>query len=433
MWQRPAVSLVLILASGALGCRSVTAPRVELVRTAQDDENDARFLQLQSWATAVREHEPGRFDPPAVLVNAWTEGDLRAVLAGLKAMVRFLIAAEESLEKSGVATTTTYLGRTLTTSEVQELLGLTDDEVHSADANRFFKGGALLHADIAMLAPSDYQTPVHTDPLQPRFFVYRDGRLQGVEFAAVHWTFGRALLDEVKPDPALDETVRLWYRAMGAYLQTGQAFAYADPLLADARRIFAADADILLYSGSMHEDYATPRSQAAAFETVVRPTREELRQAQAFFRQALKSSPGLTEARIRLGRVLELLGHAQEAAVDLQRAATETDSQVLRYYAELFLGQAEQALGHREAARDAFGRAAELYPRAQSPRFALSALARRFGDRVDALGAIQQVLALTGNERTREDPWWSYGSTHVPDADKLLDELYQPFLAAKAQ
>jgi tetratricopeptide (TPR) repeat protein len=164
----------------------------------------------------------------------------------------------------------------------------------------------------------------------------------------------------------------------------------------------------------------------------VRSRNEELRQAQAFFRQALKIDPGFTEARIRLGRVLELLGRTQEAATELRRAVAGVDDSRLRYCAELFLGQAEQALSRADAAREAFERAATLFPRAQSARLALSQLARQHGDRTGALGAIQQVLSLHGDELNRPDPWWSYLDTHVPDADTLLNQLRKPFYAESA-
>jgi tetratricopeptide (TPR) repeat protein len=407
----------------------------------EEDENARRLLKLRFWAADVRDHQPGKFDRPAALVDDWPPGDLQAVVTDLKALTRFLISAATSGQKPDRPPTVSCLGRVFTPPDVRELLGLTDDEVSRGDVNRLLKRGALLHADIAMLAPPDNRHGFKPSPLasQGVVYLYLDGRLQGIEFAGVHWAIGRALLDEVRPDPSLDETVRLWYRAMGAYLQTTHAYAYADPLLDDARRIFPGDAAIRLYSGSVHESYAAPHVQGWARPgsvgtpaIAVRSRRQELQQAQAFFSQALKIDPGLTEARIRLGRVLELLGRNQEAATQLRRAATEADSAAFRYYADLFLGQAEQALGGRDAAREAFERAAALFPRAQSARLALSQLARRSGDRANALGAIQQVLSLPGDELNRPDPWWAYLDTHVPDANTLLDQLRKSFYSETA-
>jgi tetratricopeptide (TPR) repeat protein len=333
----------------------------------------------------------------------------------------------------------TYQGRTIGIAAVQELLGLTDDETERGDANRVFKRGALLHADIAMLAPVHSHTGagLSSADLQDMVFLYRDGRLQGVESAGVHWRLGRMLLDEVRPDPSRDEMVRMWYRATGASLQTSHSFVDATPHLARGRQLFPGDADLLLYSGSMHESMATPLVQVAAlptqpgFSSSIRSPRAELQQAETFFRQAVKSSPTQTEARVRLGRVLDLLGRHEDGAAELRRAASATEDPLLLYYADLFLGQAELALSHRGEARASFERAASRYPRAQSPRLALSQLARRYGDRAGALAAIQHVLDLPASEDRREDPWWYYNEVHMPGADRLLDEMRKPFLAAE--
>ena len=75
---------------------------------------------------------------------------------------------------------------------------------------------------------------------------------------------------------------------------------------------------------------------------------------------------------------------------------------------QLFLGRAEEARGHDEAARAAFERASALYPNAQSPRLALSQIARRAGNRAAAQRELQAIAQLPDDERRREDPWWLY-------------------------
>ena len=435
-----AVFLLVGLAEGVPGHRAARGPLSAASAGAQaTEERASRLWNLRSWVMAVEDHEPGKFDPAAFSIDAWASSDLLAVGRDLAALAEFLASGRARAAKSGRPSTMTYQGRTISLADVQQLLGLTDDETERGDANRVFKRGALLHADIAMLAPvrSHVTAGVVPTDLQDLVYLYRDGRLQGVESAGVHWRLGRMLLDEVKPDPSRDEMVRVWYRATSARLQTAHAFFYAAPHLERARQLFPGDADLLLYSGSMHECLATPRVQAAVaptqpgFSSSFRSSRGELQQAESFLRQAIKSRPALAEARVRLGRVLDLLGRHEEGAAELRRAASATENPLLLYYADLFLGQAEQALDHRDEARASFERAASRYPRAQSPRLALSQAARRSGDRAGALGAIQHVLDLPASEGRREDPWWYYNEIHVPDADHLLDEMRKPFLAAE--
>ena len=127
--------------------------------------------------------------------------------------------------------------------------------------------------------------------------------------------------------------------------------------------------------------------------------RVELHEAEGLFQRVLEPRPGYAEARMRHGRVLGGLAKHTEAASELRRVVTAlTDPQQL-YYAELFLGAEEAALGNREAARAAYDRAAELFPQAQSPLLALSEIARRSGDRNGALRPSTAVRAV--RRRTR--------------------------------
>ena len=156
--------------------------------------------------------------------------------------------------------------------------------------------------------------------------------------------------------------------------------------------------------------------------------RAELREAERLLRQALRENARLIEARVRLGRVLLLRGRHDEAAGELRQAAAAADEDLLRYFVALFLGAAEEALGNEERAAASYARAAELYPTAQSPHLALSALARRRGDRAGALDALQRTFDLSKVDSERQDPWWTYHLAHGRNAEALLAELRRPFL-----
>ena len=153
--------------------------------------------------------------------------------------------------------------------------------------------------------------------------------------------------------------------------------------------------------------------QSAAYRSIgvrweVGSVGAELREAEGFFRKALRQTPTLVEARVRLARVLALLGRHQDAASELKRAVSATDDELLLYYGNLFLGAEETALGRLDDARAAYERAANLYPLAQSPHLALGELAYRGNKRDQALQSIEQVLTLSGTQDERPDPWWTY-------------------------
>ncbi len=352
---------------------------------------------LPNWLAAISQHQPGEPDASAREVSAWSRSDLQDLLILFRKLRR-------------------------------------------VDANAVLKRGALLHADVAMLATAE-NAPLPSPPFSGTngsVALFVDGRPVGFDRGAVHWDFARLLLDTVRPDPSHDPMVRLWYRATAAHLASH--YQYADSLthLARARRLFDEDAATLFESGCLYEALGSARVQGSIqsaelprwFKIPIGTARANQQQAETFFRRALTIDPGLTEARVRLGRVTGLLGHHEEAARDLRRAIAATDDSLILYYAELFLGDEEQALAHRDAARGSYERAAALYPHAQSPRLALSQLARRYGDRPTALGAIRQVLNLPADRAERDDPWWTYHVSQGRHADALWGELRRPFMAA---
>jgi tetratricopeptide (TPR) repeat protein len=127
--------------------------------------------------------------------------------------------------------------------------------------------------------------------------------------------------------------------------------------------------------------------------------------------------------------VLLRLGKPADAAKELTQAIDTIDDPLLGYYAGLFSGAAREALGDLAAAEASYLRAAELQPRAQSTHFALSALARRRGDRNGALREMRRVFELASDDRD-DDPWWTYHTAQARSADDLFTALVAPFRSA---
>lgn len=261
-------------------------------------------------------------------------------------------------------------------------LGKTDQ----VRANQILLRGAALHGDIGRLIPED---SVRKSPTQRTAYIVRDGRWLGIRYISVHWQLGRSLLDSIMPDPATNPGVKTWYEEIAAHLLQMRQFAAAVDHFARARQMFPLDADILFSSGVLHERFGSTALQAAVESVTeskrtapsVNTARGELTRAERFFRDALVQRPDHLEARVRHGRVLDDLERHDEAAEELRLAIANGASGWLLYLAELFLGRAEEGRGDHAASRAAFLRASALYPNAQSPRLALSQIARRTGDR----------------------------------------------------
>jgi tetratricopeptide (TPR) repeat protein len=448
------------------------------VLTPDSTVTPERINRFERWLKAVDRHEPGTTDDALEDVASWPTADLRPLWADVK----FLAALMRNLKLARVAASTpsgnvevVYSAvplqrmRAMACAASGRLASIDCIALHAAESldddlrrlgsnaaadrtrsgedNYILRRAALLHTDIEILAPASSAAsppaPPRTAPVLGPTRVRADtvdGMALNVHEVGIHWEIARTALDAVrpknaeKPQPDLDPMVRQWYRATSAWMQHVENH---DTQHVDrAREIFPTDPDILFLNGTLHETYARAEIQAASrsvalptgFTLDVGSTRAELRQAEGFFRRALAHAPEMAEAHLRLGRVLGLQGHHADAVAELRQALTLLDDNALRYDGELFAGAEEEALGHYDAAGEAYARAGELYPGAQSPLIALSQLARRRGDRAGALASIQRVFALPQpGDEGREDPWWTYHLAQARNAEELLDAVRAPF------
>jgi tetratricopeptide (TPR) repeat protein len=393
---------------GLLPAGSSTQLRPPRPGTQSADNSPWLLPMVVEWRTAVAQHDAGMRDQAVEEIGAWAIPVVRRVIGEVKKLAELLVASRAEARVLGI----------------QHLLGLTDDEMQRGDANRILKRGALLHTDIAILAPAAARE-IQGGAAQ---LLIKDGLLIG-ENAGPHWEFARLLLDSVKPGPARDEMVRQWYLAAAADMQHRRQWGNAEDHLSRARRIFRSDASFLFYSGAVHEFYAGPSAQNSALVAPPGSNMDfgsrdsELARSRGFYREAVIVDPDFAEARLRLGRVTGLLGDHSRAVAELQKAAaTITDPQLL-YYAALFRGQEHGMLGDYDAAREQFETAAMFYPAAQSPRLALNHLMRWSVHYPETLAATERVLMLPGQSSQRLDPWWAYDISQARNADELMAEM----------
>jgi len=416
-----------------------------------------RIDRLEAWLAGVEEHVPGTADRPARMVRSWAPEEL-AELAGDLALVARLIenpkhpvlwvidptlptrfyrapysTDDERRIRAAAADAARRCGEG-TGPEGEEILS--EDQVRCA-RNRILKLGAVLHTDAAVhvqsrLAPARARSG---RPSQWRV-QFADGQQQAAEGAPGHWELARSLLDNVAPDPSEDDTVRLWYIATSA---RGQYYERHTRHEDRAVEFFPEDPHVLFLAACLHETFASPRIQSLARSIHVSDTRHgiesrdsELHTAEKLFRRSLEVDPGSIEARIRLGRVLYLLGRPEQAALELRQAvttllsedSTAPDATLLLYYAEMFFGATAESLGQTDRARASYSRAAELYPGAPSPQLALSQLALRADDRRAALRDVDRALQPEAGLEERDDPWWHYHVVQGRDAASWFEKLH---------
>jgi tetratricopeptide (TPR) repeat protein len=146
-----------------------------------------------------------------------------------------------------------------------------------------------------------------------------------------------------------------------------------------------------------------------------------LADAQALYAKALQRSPGLLEARVRLGRVLLLRGRNGEALAELRQVSGDAARPSQRYMARLFEGRARERLGDSRGAAEAFSAAAAEVPKAQSALVALGRALDRLGERTRSQEAFDR--AVLHEMYAQGDPWLDYIRGQPARIGDLVEEL----------
>ena len=435
--------LLLALIAGA------TLPTTLTAATQREPESEARLAKLQAWLEAVESHTPGRVDAAARRIASSSNSDLHVLTPYITALIDLLPPSPGMLPR-GQRRSATRAARALATGtrlSRDELSVIFEELVPKVaatmDRNELVRRAALLHADVMMLGLVDEQVHLSEEDArrqaQPSDRVWVlgvDGHHRAYGVAPVHWPLARQLLDTVSDDPAMTASRRSWYRATTAFLMFNSSWGEAEVHLEHAREPLAPDAALLFDVACVYEVYASPhvaiiadslRGPKGQAVVNVPSATENLRKSERYLEEAVVLDPGFFEARVRLARIRGKLGHREEAARELRPLASGHAEPVVRYFAALFLGEVEQALGRREAAIEAFRLAATLYPQAQSPHLALSALAIEYADRPAAVAELQQLLQLPAEASRRVDPWWTYHLGNGRHAEDLLADLWSTF------
>ena len=363
--------------------------------------------KVKEWRVLAAQHESGKPDAAAVTMGKWEKQDIQIVVDYVIKLV--------SKSKSAIR-------RELSKARIQRLFDLNDQEAQQGDLNRVLRRGVILHTDVALLDLGKWDDR----PLLEGMGANADGHAVPIP-PVINWEFARLLIECVPKSSSQDPMVRQWYIATTAYMESRRLLGYAGPNLQSALKRFPSDAKLLFYAGVLHETWASPLNQnfvlpkggSVSFKSRV----PELKLAREHYEKAIASDPTFAEARLRLGRVLGMLGHHDKALVELQQASASLKDSLLLYYASLYLGTELGALSRRSEARSQYERASMLYPNAQAPLLALSELAHSEGDAEGALLAIQRVFELPRKNLWEDDPWWMYDVSHARDAQLLLEKL----------
>jgi tetratricopeptide (TPR) repeat protein len=388
---------------------------------------------LREWVQSVYRHVPGETDAALLSIAAWTRADVQAAWVDVQALLAVVKDKNANIFYLQPAGERNALRTHMTRQDLLALQNLAKGVREGVGSLPLFvKRAALLHSDIAQQFQIDSESLPNEAMWSPRRFVVQtdDGQQTGVNGGIVHWEFGRVLLDAV-PEAGRDEFVRSWYRATLAFKLAVEELD--TPHFNHALAIFPNDAVIRYLHASLHDAFSHSGVQSVIESAKLPPKirlevqseANELREAAAEYRRAIELDPALGEARLRHGRVLARQGKHKEAAAELRPALSMVRVPMLEYYARMFLGAAEEALGRTSEARALYQEAAKLYPRAQAPRVALSQLAHKSGNRAAARETLDVMFDRGSQISEEDDPWWFYQRAAGRMADQWREATYR--------
>jgi len=196
---------------------------------------------------------------------------------------------------------------------------------------------------------------------------------------------------------------REWLLATALAHQERAFPAQALALYTECARDFPDGGEAWLGAGTLQERYAfLPEGFVSGNLSL--PPRTAARAAERSYREALRAQPELTEARLRLARVLQKTDRGDEAVLELERVLESSDDPALCALAHLFRGEIAEARGDLGGATEHYRGALAAAPELQVAALALAeTLYRRYG-RQAAVEALVPALDRTGTP----SPWLSY-------------------------
>jgi tetratricopeptide (TPR) repeat protein len=193
----------------------------------------------------------------------------------------------------------------------------------------------------------------------------------------------------------------------------------AQPTLEAAASVFPNDVDILLALGTWKETAGWMRRDMDLLE-----------EAEAVYRDILQKEPEMSEAMVRMGRVLALLDREEEALRYLERGLDPRQDPALRFAALLTSGDIYWERGDPAKAIECYRAAVDLDPGCQAAVVALSHALHESGDAGRSYEMVYEFFI--GKSTTTEevfkqqgefDLWWRYSLRHSNRLNSLLKEL----------
>ncbi len=231
--------------------------------------------------------------------------------------------------------------------------------------------------------------------------------------AATHLDLGESLIRSARerlPQAAVTAFADRWYGVAASMFLTVNNTVRAGRLIGHGLQLAPASVGLVLLRGIAVELDAMGAESGAWSVSATGLRRgslqrvRELLAAEQEYRRILNEQPSFARARVRLGRVLAVVGRTVEAQAELERAQQDAEDSTEQYLAAMFLGSLHEDRGDLAKARESFERALSIAPASHAATAALGYLEVMAG-RADRAHALARSLL---SQPAAADPWWAY-------------------------
>lgn len=230
--------------------------------------------------------------------------------------------------------------------------------------------------------------------------------------APQHEQMAEGLIVLIKDEAAQHRFQKQWFLAVGYYYHLLNRYQEAFDLFARANGDFPEDVELLLAAGAAHE--------AAGW---LGGTHGHYKEAEKYFRKALKNSPESVEAHLRLAHVLEHRNETKESLRYLEWTLSHTDEPSVKLVAHLVRGDIQRSQKDLVGASQSYRSAVAMDPHCQVAATALSNTHQELGDYDQSREVMSRYLSGLDSSGESRDGWWRYINGDRQGLESLISHM----------
>ena len=230
--------------------------------------------------------------------------------------------------------------------------------------------------------------------------------------APQHVQMAEGLIALIKDEAQRQRLRKQWFLAVGYYYHLLNRYQEAFDLFERANDGFPEDVELLLAAGAAYE--------AAGW---LGGARGHYKEAEKYYRKALKTSPESVEAHLRLAHVLKHGNDTKESLRLLEWTLAHSDEPPARLVAHLVRGDIQRSQNDLEGASQSYLSAIAIDAQCQVAATALSNTLQELGEYDESREVMDRYFSVFEASGESGDGWWRYISGGRERLESVLSSM----------